>query len=574
MLDSLYVKNLALIDEEEVTFTEGLNVLSGETGAGKSILIGSVLIALGAKVHKEMIRANEKEAYIELIFSPTHPAVLEKLREYDIEPEDGQLIISKKITASKSVSKINKEAYPASKVREVASLLLDVHGQHDHQALIHQHKQLEIVDRSGGKKLKEAKEQTAQYYRVWKQYKDELDSYSVDEDERLRRMDILCYELDELKEASITPGEEARLSKEWKRLSEREHIITAYQELTSLLGYESNGACDLCGRAEHALKGISDADEEAQSLYDQLTDAESIIHDICREASERLDAMQDEELDTAKIEERLDQIRHLMQKYRCDEEGLLELTEKKEQELEKYRHFEEEKARAQKLCQNAFVKLEQAANDLSSKRRKCADLLCSQLIKALVDLNFLDVRFEIHMDQTEQIGPGGKDVVTFYIATNPGEALKPLAAVASGGELSRIMLAVKSVMAQKEEIETLIFDEIDTGISGRTAQKVAKRLSETAKGSQVICISHLAQIVSMADTHFLIEKNAENERTTTHITKLSEEESIREVARLLGGAEITKNVLDTAKEMNPRLQNDKQTHTNSRKMKGRLLVCK
>ena len=182
MLDSLYVKNLALIDEEEVTFTEGLNVLSGETGAGKSILIGSVLIALGAKVHKEMIRANEKEAYIELIFSPTHPAVLEKLREYDIEPEDGQLIISKKITASKSVSKINKEAYPASKVREVASLLLDVHGQHDHQALIHQHKQLEIVDRSGGKKLKEAKEQTAQYYRIWKQYKDELDSYSVDED--------------------------------------------------------------------------------------------------------------------------------------------------------------------------------------------------------------------------------------------------------------------------------------------------------------------------------------------------------------------------------------------------------
>lgn len=549
MLDSLYVKNLALIDEEEVTFTEGLNVLSGETGAGKSILIGSVLIALGAKVHKEMIRANEKEAYIELIFSPTHPAILEKLREYDIEPEDGQLIISKKITASKSVSKINKEAYPASKVREVASLLLDVHGQHDHQALIHQNKQLEIVDRSGGKNLKEAKEQTAKYYRVWKQYKDELDSYSVDEDERLRRMDILCYELDELKEASITPGEEARLSKDWKRLSEREHIITAYQELTSLLGYESNGACDLCGRAEHALKGISEADEEAQSLYDQLTDAESIIHDICREASERLDAMQDEELDTAKIEERLDQIRHLMQKYRCDEEGLLKLTEKKEQELEKYRHFEEEKARAQKLCQNAFIKLEQSADDLSSKRRECADLLCDQLIKALVDLNFLDVRFEIRMDQTEQIGPGGKDVVTFYIATNPGEALKPLAAVASGGELSRIMLAVKSVMAQKEEIETLIFDEIDTGISGRTAQKVAKRLSETAKGSQVICISHLAQIVSMADTHFLIEKNAENEKTTTHITKLSEEESIREVARLLGGAEITKNVLDTAKEM-------------------------
>lgn len=549
MLDSLYVKNLALIDEAEVTFTEGLNVLSGETGAGKSILIGSVLIALGAKVHKEMIRANEKEAYIELIFSPTHPTILEKLREYDIEPEDGQLIISKKITASKSVSKINKEAYPASKVREVAFLLLDVHGQHDHQALLLPHKQLEIVDRNGGKRLKEVKDKNAQCYRVWKQYKDELDSYAVDEDERLRRMDILCYELDELKEAAITPGEEARLTKEWKRLSEREHIISAYQELTALLGYESAGACDLCGRAEHALKGISEADDEAEDLYAQLTDAESILHDICRSASERLDAMQEEEMDTAQIEERLDKIRHLMQKYRCDEEGLLTLMDQKEQELDKYRHFEEKKAHAQAACDKAFSVLEAAAEELSSQRKKCAATLCTQLITALVDLNFLDVRFEIRMEENEQIGPGGKDSAVFYIATNPGEAPKSLAAVASGGELSRIMLAIKSVMAQKEEIETLIFDEIDTGISGRTAQKVAKRLSETAKGSQVICISHLAQIVSMADTHFLIEKNAENEVTTTHITRLSKEESIREIARLLGGAEITKNVLDTAQEM-------------------------
>ena len=563
MLDSLYVKNLALIDEAEVTFTEGLNVLSGETGAGKSILIGSVLIALGAKVHKELIRANEKEAYIELIFSPTHPAILEKLREYDIEPEDGQLIISKKITATKSVSKINKEAYPASKVREVAALLLDVHGQRDHQSLLLANKQLEIVDRSGGKEIKKAKEQTANCYQIWKQYKDELDSYAVDEDERLRRMDILSYEIDELQEAAVSPGEEERLSKEWKRLSEREHIVSAYQELTALLGYES-GACDLCGKAEHALKGVTQVDDTAEDLYAQLTDAESILHDICREASERLDAMQDEELDTGKIEERLDQIRHLMQKYRCDENGLLELEEKKEKELEKYRHFEEEKARVTVACDKAFKELEAAAGKLSIQRKNSAKLLCDQLITALVDLNFLDVRLEIRIEETSQIGANGKDSAIFYIATNPGEALKPLSTVASGGELSRIMLAVKSVMAQKEEIETLIFDEIDTGISGRTAQKVAKRLSETAKSSQVICISHLAQIVSMADTHFLIEKNAENEVTTTHINRLSEEESIREIARLLGGEKITQNVLDTAKEMKDMANRTKESQITNR----------
>lgn len=563
MLDSLYVRNLALIEEAEVTFTEGFNVLSGETGAGKSILIGSVLIALGAKVHKEMIRANEKEAYIELVFSPTHPAILEKLREYDIEPEDGQLIISKKITATKSISKINKEAYPASKVREVASLLLDVHGQHDHQTLLQPHRQLEIVDRSGGRELKEEKEKTAQCYRVWKQYKDELDSYAVDEDERLRRMDILCYELEELRDAAVTPGEEARLSKEWKRLSEREHIVTAYQEVTGLLSYDG-GACDLLSKAEHALQMIAESDEDAEALYSQLADAESILHDVCREASERLDCMQEDEPDTAKIEERLDQIRHLMQKYRCDEEGLLKLMEQKESELEKYRHFEEKKAHAQAECERAFSRLDQAAEALSMQRKSCAKTLCDQLVHALVDLNFLDVRFEIRMEELSQIGPGGKDSAVFYIATNPGEAPKPLAAVASGGELSRIMLAIKSVMAQKEEIETLIFDEIDTGISGRTAQKVAKRLAETAKGSQVICISHLAQIVSMADTHFLIEKNAENEVTTTHIKQLSEEESIREIARLLGGAEITKNVLDTAKEMKDMANRTKESQITNR----------
>lgn len=548
MLDSLYVKNLALIDEAEVNFTEGFNVLSGETGAGKSIIIGSVLIALGAKVPKDMIRANEAEAYIELIFSPAHPAVLEKLKKLDIEPEDGQLIISRRITVAKSVSKINGEAYPASKVREVASLLLDVHGQRDHQSLLQPHRQLEIVDRGGGEELKAKKEEVAGCYRQWKQLKDELDGYGADEDERLRRIDILQYELEELQTAAICPGEEERLAQEWKLLSAREQISGAYQEVSALLGYDS-GACDLLGKAQHALKGIEELDETSADLYAQLTDAESILHDACRQAEECLSSMQEDDRSPAQIEDRLDEIRHLMQKYRCDEAGLLKQMEQKEEELDKYRHFSEVKARLEKECAAAEKSLAEAAQCLTLQRSACAKNLSGQLKKALEDLNFLDVRFEIRLEELDQIGPGGKDTAVFYIATNPGEAQKPLANVASGGELSRIMLAIKSVMAQKEEIETLIFDEIDTGISGRTAQKVANRLSVTAKESQVICISHLAQIVSMADAHFLIEKDVDDHVTTTHISRLSESESIRELARLLGGTEITKSVLDTAKEM-------------------------
>lgn len=548
MLDSLYVKNLALIEKAEICFTKGLNVLSGETGAGKSIVIGSVLIALGAKVPKDMIRKDASEAYIELVFSPEKPAVLEALAQLDIVPEEGQLIISKRITASKSISKINGETYPASKVREAAALLLDVHGQRDHQAILQPHNQLAIVDRAYHQAIVPAAEAVRSCYEAWKKLQEELSGYQIDENERMRQMDILQYELNELEEAAIVPGEEEELAKQYKQISAKEELYRTFQELLQLLGYDA-GACSQMSQAQMALKQIADKSEIASALLAQLMDVESILSDASREIQEQINEMEDDERNPEEIAKRLDEIRHLMQKYRCDENGLLQLQEQKQKDLEKMQHFAEQKELLEKACRKSLESLEHAAEKLSRLRKESAKRLEVQLKEAMIHLNFLDVQFEIHLQRMENITANGRDHAVFCISTNPGEALKPMTEVASGGELSRIMLAIKSVLAQKEDIETLIFDEIDTGISGRTAQKVADCLAKTANGSQIICISHLSQIVSMADTHFLIEKTAQEDRTTTRIEALSEEEQIREIARLLGGTQITQSVLDTAREM-------------------------
>lgn len=548
MLESLLVKNLALIENAEINFTPGLNVLSGETGAGKSILIGSVLIALGAKVSKDMIRAGANEAYVELIFTPESEDTLKKLERLDIRPEDGQVIISKRITSSKSISRINGETYPASKVKEAATLLLDVHGQRDHQALLQPAKQLEIVDRFHSGEIVPLKNKVSESCRCWSELKKSLEEYRLDEDERLRRIDILKFEIDELEEAGISPGEEAGLMEEWKVLSSREQLFKAYRAISDLTGYES-GACDLLSKAQQEALSISELEARAKDIYDQLIDAEAILSDTSHQLKDIISSMEDDERDPSQIEERLEVIRHLMQKYRCDEEGLLKLLENKHEELERYSDFQARREKLEKECSEAYRVLKELSGRLTEARKNSAAELAIQLKTALAELNFIDVKFEIRINASENYTQNGCDNAQFYISTNPGEPIKPIAAVASGGELSRIMLAIKSVMAKSEEIETLIFDEIDTGISGRTAAKVADRLCVIARESQVICISHLAQIVSMADTHFLIEKVSKGDTTATHIQQLTGDESILELARLLGGSEITRSVIDTAREM-------------------------
>ena len=549
MLESLYVKNLALIDKTEVCFTPGLNILSGETGAGKSIIIGSVLMALGAKVPKDIIRNNAKEAYIELVFSVNKESLRNRLLQMGIEPEDDQLIISRKITGTKSFCRINGEASTAAKVREAAALLIDIHGQHEHQSLLYGSRQMEIVDRSDRDRIYPKRQETARLYKEYQSCKEELEKSSIDESMRMRAMDILNFEIEEIERAGIRPGEEKELEKEWKRLRNQEQIQKNLLEMQAYLSYDDAGAGDLLGKAQICAKEMIEYDPAYEQLYSQLLDAESIVSECYHMVSRGMSEDDDAEARFAEVDSRLDEIRHLMQKYGCDEAGLLNLLGQKQQELDDYLHLEERKKRLEKKLKKIYKELDAAAKMLTELRRTCAKELEQKLTAAMIDLNFLDVRFEIRMNETEHIGHNGRDETAFYIATNPGEPLKPLAMVASGGELSRIMLAIKSVLAENEETETLIFDEIDAGISGRTAQKVAKRLTVTAKNCQVICISHLPQIVSMADTHFLIQKDAKDQVTTTHIYQLSEEESVTELARLLGGTEITERVVENAREM-------------------------
>ncbi len=557
MLESLYVKNLALIDKTEVCFTPGLNILSGETGAGKSIIIGSVLMALGAKVPKDIIRSNQKEAYIELVFSVNKDSLRKRLAELEVEPEDDQLIISRKITGTKSFCKINGESVTAARIREIASLLIDIHGQHEHQSLLYGSRQMEIVDRSDRTKIYPKRQEAARLYKEYQSCKEELERSSMDEGMRMRAMDILNFEINEIESADIRQGEEKELEQEWKRLRNQEQIQKNLMEMQAYLSYDESGAGDLLGRAQICAKDMMEFDSSYEQIYSQLMDAESIISDCYHTISHSMSDDEDQEERFAEVDSRLDEIRHLMQKYGCDEEGLLKLLAEKQQELDDYMHLEERKARLEKKLEKVYGELSQAAKELTALRKKSAKVLEKKLTEAMIDLNFLDVRFEIRMTELEQIGHNGKDEAVFYIATNPGEPLKPLAKVASGGELSRIMLAIKSVLAENEETETLIFDEIDAGISGRTAQKVAKRLNVTAKSCQVICISHLPQIVSMADTHFLIQKDAKDQVTTTHISELSEEESVKELARLLGGTEITERVIENAREMKAMAAKDK-----------------
>ena len=547
MLESLYVKNLALIDKAEISFTEGLNVLSGETGAGKSILIGSVLIALGARIPKDIIRNNEDEAYIELVFSVSHPSVKKKLALLDIEDEDGQIIISRKITQTRSVSRINGEAATASRVREAASLLLDVYGQRDHQTLLKPENQLAVVDEWSP----ETNTLLDAHAELWEKHRkllDELESCEMDEDERIRRMDILDYEIRELAEADVKPGEEEELMAQWKLISGRESLLKAYTSAESLLNYDS-GACSQLSEAQRLLSQAVELDPKAADLLSALVDAEAIISDAAKEVSSLIDAASGDDTDPGEIAERLDLVRHLLQKYRCDEAGLGLKLKEKQQEIEKLRDLEARKALVEKAEKAAAGELAESAKALRAQRMVSAAALSGALTAALKELNFLDVRFEARVQAKEKIGRSGADEVCFLISTNPGEALKPLAEVASGGELSRIMLGLKSVLARNAETETLIFDEIDTGISGVTAQKVGARLKEIAESCQVICISHLAQIVSLADTHFLIHKDAMGDVTSTHISVLNEEESILELGRLLFGDRITEAGLATAREL-------------------------
>ena len=549
MLISLHVKNFAIINELEVYFKNHLNILTGETGAGKSIIIDSINCALGAKVSKGIIRSGADYALVELVFETKDGAVHEAMNNLDIPMEDNQIIISRKIMPTRSIYKLNGENVTGSIIASVAELLIDIHGQHEHQSLLRKSKHLEIVDRFARDEIENLKQELSESYKAYTSLKNEFDNGRIDEEKRLREISFLEYEVDEIKRAAIIAGEDEELSTLYKKYTNAHTISEGLQAVYGLTGYEANEAGDNIGRAVRLLTRLAEYDEALGELLKQATDVEDILNGLNKDLSQYLSGMENFEEELNEITKRLDLINHIKQKYGSQIERIQEYLSECEKKLERYRDYDAYMEKLRKSLDDEEMQLKELSGRLSDIRKGKAKELTVKIKDALIALNFIEVKFDMIFNRSKSYSSNGYDDAEFIISTNPGEELNSLSSVASGGELSRIMLGIKSVLAEKDDIETLIFDEIDTGISGRTAQKVSEQLSEIAKHHQIICITHLAQIAAMADEHFIIEKQTDGKTTETIINELNDHEIIDELARILGGAVITERVLDNAKEM-------------------------
>ena len=547
MLVNIHVKNMALIKEADIALGNGLNILSGETGAGKSILLGAIAVALGLQGFKGFAREGAEYALSELVFVAENPEQRALLEELGIPMEEDEVIISRRLSKGRAASKINGETVPVSLVKKVGALLIDIHGQHENQALLHIRKHLELLDDFAKENLGDLREEYQESYRKYGELKKELEQAQLDNAARAKEMDFLNFEIAEIEEASLQKGEDESLEEDYKKLANGREILEAVTEAYHLCG--TDGPSDSTGRALRSLASVAEYDSSLKALYEQLLDVDNLLNDFSREVSAYAQELDADEETLRCTEERLDLINRLKTKYGNTIEAILGYREEKEKRFQVLEHYEEYLAELESRFAACRKKLDEQAEALTRIRKKAAVRFSEQVCQALQELNFLDVRFELEFRRLEDYTASGLDEVCFMISTNPGQPLRPVQDTASGGELSRIMLAVKSIMADQEKVETLIFDEIDSGISGRTAQKVSEKLAVIAGTHQVICITHLAQIAAMADVHFMIEKKVLGEETQTSIRQLDERESIEELARILGGAKITQTVLDGAKEM-------------------------
>ena len=548
MLKTLHVKNLALVRDADIAFRSGLNVLTGETGAGKSILMESIVMGLGGRVRKEMLR-DDSTALIELIFD-TDPEERGVLSEAGIPvDEDGQVIISRRITEGRSTLRIGGETFPASFLKERAGLLVDIYGQNDHVILRYPNKQLLLIDSFGGEPLKEKKEAYRNAYEKCRACDAALSALRMDEGERSRRADLLSYEISQIENAALKEGEDEELEAVFRKMRSAEKLLETMQQVHSLTGYEENGAAENVGMALRAFSRIRDLDEELAPIGDLLADIDALLGDFGRAVADYTDSLSFDEEEFAETERRLNEINRLKTKYGRTIPIILESLEERRKEYDALENYDAALRRAEKQSGEARMELGQRAEELTKERLSAAERFDRLLTDHLSGLNFQNVVFRTDILPADSYLAEGADSVRFMISTNVGERVRPLAEVASGGELSRIMLGIKSVFAQEEEAHTLIFDEIDTGISGRTAQKVAEKLRVLSEKGQVICVTHLPQIAAMADHHLMITKEVREGMSTTKIETIEGDEITKEVARMIGGAEVTVQTNAAAEEM-------------------------
>lgn len=559
MLLELNISNFALIDLLKLDFNKGLNILTGETGAGKSIIIDALSLVLGQRANRDSIRQGKDRSIVEALFQPpsrSKSKIKELLNQNGIEmEEDSSLILTREILSTgKSTCRINGRLVTLNLIKRLSEMLIDIHGQHEHQSLLHWETHIDLLDSYGQKELGKELQDTKAYYKQYKDCKKVLNSFIKDEKEFEREKDLLKFQLDEINQGKLKNIEEDKELEERRRLlthSEKlfQNTKKAYELLYS--GKEiQKSIYDQLSEVLNSIENVSMIDPSMEGILEQLKSAFVQIEDAAFEIrgySENIEFHQ-EELD--QIEKRLNSINQLKRKYGESIEEILKYRKTLQSKLSKLENKNQEIEHLQKKIDKGWKSYREAAKNLSNKRKKIAAFLETNIIKELKDLGMKKVQFKVDIQTSEEFSSErGIDRVEFMISPNPGQSLCPLARIASGGEIARIMLALKSIFAKVDNIDTLIFDEIDTGISGRTAQIVAKKMAFLSKDYQIICITHLPQIASMADNHYLIEKEINQNQTTTKVYHLEEDERIRELARMLGGAALTELTLKHSKEM-------------------------
>ena len=550
MLTNVHVKNLALIEETEINLREGFNILTGETGAGKSIIIGSINYCLGAKADREVIREGAEYALTELTFNVSSPDILEVIKNMDIPvEEDGTLILTRRIMPGRSVFKVNGETVTAKQIKELASLLIDIHGQHDHQSLLSEKRQKDMLDDFAGEELAKVILELNKDYDLLKKTDYEIESFDMDEGRRARDLALCEYEVNEIDNANLTEGEEDELLKKHNLMNNgmkiKSNLTKAEQYLSSDDGILSN-----MGYAVREMNQAAGLDDGAGTIASHISDAEQVLLDVHREILDYMESLDFDDEDFANVEERLDLIGRLSLKYGKTTKDIIEYGNKRREELEKLSEGESYLAALKKKREEILASYNKKAEKAHKIREAEAKRLAMDITESLKELNFLKVDFRIDVTaDKENIKQDGYDNISFMISLNAGEKLRPLSQVASGGELSRVMLAIKTVLAERDNIETLIFDEIDTGISGVTAWQVAGKIGQLSENHQIICITHLPQIAAKADTHFMIEKHEKDGRTVTEIDEVSGDAHVDEIARLLGSENITDAVRANAVDL-------------------------
>lgn len=563
MLQSIHVKNIALIDDVELELDKGLHILSGETGAGKSILIDAVNFTLGKRMPKEVVREDADYALCELVFTIETPRQKQVLRDLDLPEEDGLIVMQRKITNGRSLCKVNGESVSTAALKELASVLIDIHGQHEHQSLLYEKKHLEILDAYCGQPCADLLEQLGEAYTAYTALQKEQEEALALQGNRSRELELAGFEAEEIENAHPIAGEDEQLEEQYKKMVNAKRIAQAVQGAHLATGYDSQeSAGNTIGHSVSLLRSVSEYDPELSDLLQTLTDIDSLLNDFNRAIADYEKSLQFEDETFAQTEERLNLLNRLKSKYGGSIEAVLSYRDELQEKIEKLNDFESYLSDLEaKLAQKRSLCLS-LCEQISKLRSKEAIKLSAELQKGLSDLNFLDARFEIALESGEErMSANGYDHVAFLISTNPGEKVKPLVNVASGGELSRIMLALKTVLSKKDEVPTLIFDEIDTGISGVTAGKVSCKLADLSKDHQVLCVTHLPQIASMADVHYGISKSVIDGRTVTEVERLTPNERERELARMLSGTQVTDAVLQNARELIKQAKTYKQERT-------------